>query len=576
VERKYSFVIEFNSAFHKIDQLPQGEKERAPRYLIQFKNLDNSELKLKVALSTTDILGAQKNLEAEINDWNFDRVKNNAKNKWRIYLERIKIEATEKEKRIFYTALYHLFIQPNNIADVDGRYRGADDQIRVAPGAEYYSTFSLWDTYRAAHPLYTLLVGYLPIWTAWGQENHCMIGNHSVPVIVDACLKGFDAFDQDLAMDLIAKSLTENHPNSDWSLYEKHSYYPFDELDNESVSRTLEHAVDDYAAMRMAETWGDQELTERFRLRRDYYQNLWDEQNAMFRGRDSEGSFRAPFDPLTPTSPMNNPGDYTEANAWQYLWTTAQFDIPAMIELFGAETEMEAKLDSFFSIKSSDNAHLGQEGMIGQYAHGNEPSHHVAYLYHYLNAAEKSRQLIRTIRTRFYTDLKNGITGNEDCGQMSAWYIFSSFGFYPVNPIDGNFVLSEPQYNSMEIALGEVELNIKKAKSPKGTWYLNGSRLEGLEISYASLKLRTQEGQLNGILIDQSILLEPRRPHLSGSFTLGYDFRAWNDLFLTASAALARSEIITFSTYAPNAVYLQESVLDFDAIQIGLGLRWEL
>ena len=368
--------------------------------------------------------------------------------------------------------MYHLFLQPSNIADVDGHYRGADDKIALAKNGEYYSTLSLWDTYRAAHPLYTILVpervngfintflahhkaqGYLPIWTAWGQENHCMIGNHSIPVIVDAYNKGFTGFNADEAMRAMVESSTENHLNSDWELYNKYGYYPFDYLDNEAVSRTLESGFDDYAISIMAKAMGVDSISSVFAKRARYYENLFDPETGLMRGKDSKGNFRTPFEPLEATSPMNNPGDYTEANAWQYTWTTSHYDADNYIKLLGGKTEFTNQLDTFFSISSEgDNKHLGQEGLIGQYAHGNEPSHHIAYLYALSEKPEKGRHLITEIYNKFYDDTPTGITGNDDCGQMSAWYIFSTLGFYPVNPANAEYILGIPQVKSATVNL---------------------------------------------------------------------------------------------------------------------------
>jgi len=483
VERKYFFTLTFDQTYDSIRQLPLGPKENAPKSILDF-TLKNNILKAKVALSSVSVDGAKKNLNSELNHWDFEQVRQESKEVWNTYLSKIDIEAEDKQKTIFYTSMYHLFLQPSNIADVDGRYRGADDQIATAKNGEYYSTLSLWDTYRAAHPLYTILVpervdgfvntflahhkaqGYLPIWTAWGQENHCMIGNHSIPVIVDAYNKGFDGFDYHEAMTAMVESSTENHLNSDWDLYNKYGYYPFDYLDNEAVSRTLESGFDDYAISIMAKDMGMDSIAGVFAKRAKYYENLFDPETGLMRGKDSKGQFRTPFNPLDATSPMNNPGDYTEANAWQYTWTTSHYDVENYTKLLGGKDQFTEQLNTFFSISGDgDNKHLGQEGLIGQYAHGNEPSHHIAYLYAYSNTPERGNELITEIYNKFYDETPEGITGNDDCGQMSAWYIFSTLGFYPVNPANTEYVLGIPQVEKATINLQNGKtFKIRKTK----------------------------------------------------------------------------------------------------------------
>lgn len=494
VDRKYYFTIQFNQPFTTSIQLERKVKEAAPRYIFSF-DLKNTILQTKIALSTVSVDGAKNNLQTELPGWNFNAVVANAKKIWNGYLSRIKIEADRKQKEIFYSCMYRLFIQPGNIADVDGKYRGADDSIRIAENKEYYSTLSLWDTYRAAHPLYTFIApervngftrsmiahskaaGFLPIWTAWGQDNYCMIGNHAIPVIADAYLKGFTGFNADDALEQMIKSTTENHINSNWVLLNKYGYYPFDSLDNEAVSRTLEHGVDDYYIAKMADKMGKKEIAAAYYKRANYYKNLYDSSTKQMRGKDSKGNWRKDFNPLLATSPMNNPGDYTEANAWQYFWTPAQYDLEGMMKLLGGKKNFTDQLDSFFTIQSlNPNKHLGQEAMIGQYAHGNEPSHHIAYLYAFSNKPEKGKELIAQICKNFYNNTPTGMIGNDDCGQMSAWYIFSTLGFYPINPAGGEYVLGIPQVAKAIVYTGEKKEFIitKKNNAVNRTVYING------------------------------------------------------------------------------------------------------
>jgi predicted alpha-1,2-mannosidase len=464
VERKYFFVVKFDLPFNKSEMLPKGRKENAPKYIFDFDLNKNKILQVKIALSTVDVAGAKLNLKTEIPEWNFDKVKQNAVKVWNEYLGRIDIEAGSKQKQIFYTSLYHLLLQPSNIADVNGKYRGADDKIAVSPNNEYYSTLSIWDVYRGAFPLLQIIApeklngiintmllhhkaaGFLPIWTAWGEDNYCMIGNHAIPMIISTYNHGFTGFDAKEALNAMVETSTKSHINSDWELYNQYGYYPFDKLDNEAVSRTLESGYDDWCVAEMASKLGDKSTAESFYKRAAYYKNLFDPETKMFRGKDTKGNFRTPFDPLAATSPMNNPGDYTEANAWQYFWTPAQYDIKGMQELLGGKSAFTKQLDDFFTIEAKNpNKFLGQEAMIGQYAHGNEPGHHIVYLYAYSDSPKTGQKYIHEIINSFHNNTPDGMIGNDDCGQMSAWYILSSLGFYPVNPAGNEFVLGAPQ-----------------------------------------------------------------------------------------------------------------------------------
>jgi predicted alpha-1,2-mannosidase len=510
VDRKYFFFIQFDQSFVASTELVKKPKEKAPRYIFEFE-LKDRVLKTKVALSTVSVEGAIANLKTEIPEWDFDRTVIQAKQKWNEYLSRIEIEADQKQKEIFYSCMYRLFIQPSNIADVDGKYRGADDVVRQAENNEYYSTLSLWDTYRAAHPLYTLIApekvngfvqsmiahskaaGFLPIWTAWGQDNYCMIGNHSIPVMADAYKKGFTGFDANAALSEMVKTTSEKHINSNWPLLNKYGYYPFDSLDNEAVSRTLEHGVDDYFVATMAEQLGKRDIATQYFKRASFYKNLYDSTTRQMRGKNSLAKWRTPFNPLMATSPMNNPGDYTEANAWQYFWTPAQYDAEGLMRLLGGKRNFTAQLDSFFTIRAlNPNKHLGQEAMIGQYAHGNEPSHHIAYLYAYSEKPQRGRELITQICNQFYNNTPTGMIGNDDCGQMSAWYIFSTLGFYPVNPGNGTFVFGVPQAKKIAVKLAKskeliISLTSNKQNVSVFEVQLNGKKTLDHSVAYSTL-----------------------------------------------------------------------------------------
>ena len=483
VNRRYFFTVTFSQPFAISTLLAAEENEKAPKYLLDFILNKNQVLQVKIALSTVDVEGAKRNMAAEISHWDFQKVRNENLKSWENYLSRIDIKAPQKQKEVFYTSFYHLLLQPSNIADVDGQYRGVDDLVKTTANKAYYSTLSIWDIYRGAFPLLqivapekidgivqTMLVhhqakGFLPIWTAWGQDNYCMIGNHAIPMILSAYQNGFTGFDSNAALQAMVETSTVSHINSNWEVYTKFGYYPFDLLDNESVSRTLESGYDDWCVSEMARKLGREDIVQDFQKRAAYYRNLFDSETTFLRGKNSNGQWRTPFDPLMATSPLNNPGDYTEANAWQYFWTPAQHDVPGMIQLLGGKEQFTQKLNAFFTTESlNPNKFLGQEAMIGQYAHGNEPSHHIGYLYAYSNEPKTGQKYIHQVVKDFHNNTPDGMIGNDDCGQMSAWYILSTLGFYPVNAADGTFVLGSPQVKKATINVSNDQRFMIKAK----------------------------------------------------------------------------------------------------------------
>lgn len=478
-ERTYYFVIEFDKPIVSKELLEQRDpREKAPRSILNFDLGNDSVLNTKVAMSTTGIEGAKANLAAEGKGRSFDDVYKDAKKEWNRYLSKVSIEGTDEDKTNFYTALYHLYIQPNNIADVDGKYVGPNGKISQSPTGKFYSTLSQWDTFRAAFPMYTILSpeiindlvnnmlefseqkGHLPIWALMGQETFTMIGNHSIPMVVDAYLKGFEGFDAERAYSEIKKSLTEGkHKNAGWEEYDKYGYYPYDLFKVESVSRTLESGFDDYCAAIMAKKLGKTEDYEFFMNRSGFYKNHYDNETKSMRPKDSKGEWLTPFDPYRLAHADSNiGGHYTEGNALQYTWHVLQ-DIPGLIELLGGKEEAGKVLDFLFTTEQESTGTLSDvTGLIGQYAHGNEPSHHIAYIYMYLDRPEDTQRLIRQICNDFYQNKPDGLIGNDDCGQMSAWYIFSAMGFYPVNPVSGELVFGAPQ-------LPKTTLNLDNGKT---------------------------------------------------------------------------------------------------------------
>ena len=472
VNQVYYFAMKFNRPVIASSELPMAATEKGKRIIATFDMKPEDQLLMKVALSTTGVEGAKANLTAELNGWDFEGVRQAAKNEWNSYLSRIDVEGTTDEKTNFYTSFYHALIQPNEISDIDGKYRNAKDEIVQATGDKFYSTFSTWDTYRAAHPFYTLMVpervdgfvnslvdqcetiGYLPIWGLWGGETFTMIANHSVPIIAEAYAKGFRGFDAERAFNAIKQTQTVSHPlKSNWENYTKYGYFPTDLTEAESVSSTLESVYDDYAAADMAKRMGKEEEAAYFAKRADYYKNLFDPSTKFMRPKKADGTWKSPFNPSQVGHSESIGGDYTEGNAWQYTWHV-QHDVPGLIALFGGEEAFLQKLDSVFTVKL-ETTQADVTGLIGQYAHGNEPSHHVAYLYTLAGRSERTQELIRQIFDTQYLPKPNGLCGNDDCGQMSAWYIFSAMGFYPVNPVSGEYVFGAPQFPKFTLHLAD-------------------------------------------------------------------------------------------------------------------------
>ena len=472
VQQDYFFVVKFNRPVTEKINLEMGETEKGQRIVAGFDMEPGDELLMKIALSSTGIEGAKKNLEAEIPGWDFEATRQAAKDSWNSYLSRINVTGTKDQLINYYTCFYHALIQPNQISDVDGMYRNAKNEVVKTGGDAFYSTFSLWDTYRAAHPFYTIMVpervdgfinsliengeaqGFIPIWALWGKDNYCMVANHGVAVVAEAYRKGFRGFDAERALNIMKRTQTESHKlKSDWETYMKYGYFPTDLIRAESVSSTLESVYDDYAVWDMATRMGKAEDIEYYGKRKDFYKNLFDTQTQFMRPRKSDGTWKSPFDPSNVGHSESVGGDYTEGNAWQYTWHV-QHDVPGLIELFGGEEKFLTKLDSVFTVELK-TSQADVTGLIGQYAHGNEPSHHVAYLYTMAGKPERTQELIRQIFDTQYRPEPDGLCGNDDCGQMSAWYMFSAMGFYPVDPVSGNYVFGAPQMPKIVLNLAD-------------------------------------------------------------------------------------------------------------------------
>lgn len=512
VDRDIFFVVKFDRPVKAQQRIFEQPGFKAPQYVFDFDLKKGEQLGVKVALSTVSIESAKKNLSSELPGWDFEGVRKQTQSIWNRMLNRIAIDGTDDQKINFYTALYHLFIQPSDISDVTGEYRGADNKVAtVEPGHAYYSTLSLWDTFRAAHPLYTVIApelvddfirsmlahyqaaGYLPVWTLWGKESDDMIGTHSIPVIVDAYLKGFKGFNAEEAFVAIKKSLTVPHKKAHWDVLDQYGYLPFDKVDHEAVSKTLEYTIDDHCAARLAQALGREQDADFFFKRAENYRNLFDAQTGLMRGRDAQGKWREPFSEFSMHWNKKFGRDYTEGNAWQYTWHVLHAP-EGLIDLMGGKQAFYTKLNTLFTLPDYIPVEGEKKSMIlgfvGQYAHGNEPSHHVAYLFPYAGHPERTAELVRTICTEQYVNKPDGLTGNDDCGQMSAWYIFSNLGFYPVNPCADGYVFGAPQLPEMIVDVGHgrtlkiIAKNLSKENLYVKSIRLNGKKLNGIKIRH--------------------------------------------------------------------------------------------
>lgn len=462
------------------------------------------EVKIKVGISPVSMDNAEKNIEQEIRHWNFKKVVKQADEAWNNELAKIKISGKNKDDRqIFYTAMYHSLMQPNIFNDADGSMRGADKKIYENPGFVNYTQLSLWDTYRAAHPFYTISQpekvadfvntmlaiykqsGQLPVWHLYGSDTYEMIGIPSVMVVADAILKNFKGIDYNLAFDAMKNSMLSNYKDLE---YLRTSHYIPSDLATESVAKGLEYAIADAAIAKVAQKLGKPEDALYFNNRAKFYKLYWDPETEFFRGKRKNGSWNTPFNPYN-SSHRND--DYCEGTAWQYTWLVPQ-DVTGLIQLFPNEKAFSSKLDSLFVVKGLDGNNTSPDisGLIGQYAHGNEPGHHTVYLYNYIGEQWKTAEKVRSILKNMYHNDPNGLQGNEDCGQMSSWYILSALGFYQVNPAGGDFIFGSPLFDKAIIKLPNNKSLIIKAKnnSDKNIYIqsisLNGQKYTKSFISY--------------------------------------------------------------------------------------------
>ena len=528
-DQRVFFRAEFSRKFDNVefivnDSVKEGDMAKGAQLFarVNFAAGNQEPVYMKVALSPTSEEGAQLNMQTELSGWDFEKTIADAKAAWNKELNKVKVYTTdEASKKIFYTSLYHTLFAPSEFCDVNGDYYGADKQMHKGEGFVNYTTFSLWDTYRAAQPLMTILhpekmsdiintmlhihqqQGKLPVWHLMGCETNCMVGNPGVPVVADAILKDIKGFDTELAF----KALKESSmlPERGMEHRIEYGFIPADKM-TEAIAYDMEYAIADWTVAQAAQKLGKQEDYEYFLKRSKSYKNYFDASTGFMRGKMLDGSWRTPFSPYASS---HRDDDYCEGNAWQYTWLVPH-DVEGLVECFGSKEAFVNKLDSLFLA----NGDMGEasspdiSGLIGQYAHGNEPSHHTVYLYTLVGQPWKTADRIKEILHTMYTDQPDGLSGNEDVGQMSAWYILSSFGFYQVEPAGGKFVFGYPNFDKVEIAVPAGKFVIERENKGQQNNYIQGIVLNGTEykkpwIEYADIM---KGGELKFLMGDEPVV----------------------------------------------------------------------
>ncbi len=491
--QKLFFVIDFSRPFASLEK--KGEDGLFAR--VDFEEKGDEPLMMKVAISPVSVEGAVANMEKELPGWDFDKTVADADRLWDDELGKVRIKGgTPDERKIFYTSLYHTMIAPSEFSDVNGDYRGADGEVKHNPGFNCYTTYSLWDTYRAAMPLLSIIQpqryadmintmtaicdeqGRLPVWHLWGCETDCMVGNPGIPVVADAIVKDIPGVDKERAYKALLKTGMDTIRGN--GLRQKYGYIPFDLFGNESVAYDMEYALADWAIAQAAEAMGDSINKEYFENRSHSYRNYFDASTGFMRGKDSKGNWRDPFNEFNTSHRVN---DYCEGNAWQYTWLVPH-DVEGLRDCFGSKERMISRLDSLFTVSSElqgTDISPDVSGFIGQYAHGNEPGHHTAYLYTMLGYPEKTADLVREICSTMYTTEVDGLSGNEDVGQMSAWYILSAIGMYEVEPGSGRYWFGTPLFEEVEIDVPGGVFRVKADGMSADRKYVKGIRLNGEE-----------------------------------------------------------------------------------------------
>lgn len=528
-DQRVFFRAEFSRKFDNVefivnDSVKEGNMAKGAQLFarVNFAAGNQEPVYMKVALSPTSEEGAQLNMQTELSGWDFEKTIADAKAAWNKELNKVKVYTTdEASKKIFYTSLYHTLFAPSEFCDVNGDYYGADKQMHKGEGFVNYTTFSLWDTYRAAQPLMTILhpekmsdiintmlhihqqQGKLPVWHLMGCETNCMVGNPGVPVVADAILKDIKGFDTELAFTVLKESSMLPERGMEHRI--EYGFIPADKM-TEAIAYDMEYAIADWTVAQAAQKLGKQEDYEYFLKRSKSYKNYFDASTGFMRGKMLDGSWRTPFSPYASS---HREDDYCEGNAWQYTWLVPH-DVEGLVECFGSKEAFVNKLDSLFLA----NGDMGEasspdiSGLIGQYAHGNEPSHHTVYLYTLVGQPWKTADRIKEILHTMYTDQPDGLSGNEDVGQMSAWYILSSFGFYQVEPAGGKFVFGYPNFDKVEIAVPAGKFVIERENKGQQNNYIQGIVLNGTEykkpwIEYADIM---KGGELKFLMGDEPVV----------------------------------------------------------------------
>jgi predicted alpha-1,2-mannosidase len=507
-DQKIYFTAIFSKPITNFELTEGKSSRRRPVYgKLNFDLSDDKTLYVKVALSPVSIENAKMNMAAELPGWDFEKTVKDADSAWNRELNKIEFQTKNiRRKTVFYTALYHTMIAPSAFCDVNRDYYGADRQIHAKTPYTNYTTFSLWDTYRAAHPLMTIIhpekmpdiintmlaiykeQGKLPVWHLVGNETDCMVGNPGISVVADAILKDFGGFDRDLAYEAMKTSAMLDERGQKWM--REYGYIPYDK-ENESVAKTMEYAIADWALAQVAKSLGKQDDYDYFIKLSKSYANFYDPATRFMRGKDSQGKFREPFNPFTSVHGQN---EYTEGNAWQYTWLVPQ-DAEGLVSLFGNKEAFLEKLDSLFIVSGDmgEQASPDISGLIGQYAHGNEPSHHILYLYAMVGEPRKTAEKVHYVLDSLYTDRPAGLSGNEDVGQMSAWYVLSALGFYQVEPAGGRYFFGRPITDKAVIHTGNGKTFtiIAKNNSAENIYIksitLNGAPYDKLYIDYKDI-----------------------------------------------------------------------------------------
>jgi predicted alpha-1,2-mannosidase len=514
------FAVRFSEPVKKSEITTVGGDEKVAGCF----SFSGNEVLAKVGISSVSVGNAIQNLDSSLPGWNFEAVRQTASDAWEKELGKIRIQSDDQQqKTIFYTALYHTMVAPALFSDQNGQFKGLKGVAQEADGYNRYTVFSLWDTYRALHPLFTLTqqsrvndmvksmldhysqCGILPVWELEGNETFCMVGNHSISVIAEALLKGIGNFDHQLAYE--AMKATSLYDRDGMGLYDKLGYMPADKV-QQSVAKSLEVAVDDWAVAAVAKKLGKTDDAAYFLNRSESYKSYFDKETGFMRGKLSNGQWTTPFDPVYS---KHEGSDYTEGNAWQYLWIVPQ-NVDGLIGLLGGREKFADKLEQLFSVTEGvkgEQASPDISGLIGAYAHGNEPGHHTTFLFNYCGRPWRTQELNRQIQTTMYKDTPDGLCGNEDCGQMSAWYIFSALGFYPVNPSDLRYQFGSPivQEAELEVAPGKL-FTIKAPLASKENKYIQEVKLNGTVLKRSYI---THEEIMSGGTLEFTMSSSPNK-----------------------------------------------------------------